>query len=138
MHLFPDAISAARSSSRRLAALGLICLLGGAALASEVHLFAVRHVQCVTHGDWMHAGEPGPAASPQAGGDVVRGAPSEGVHQHEHGDLALLGHAGAVLVPGLELAAPPAAPAAPAVAAGRLPCSTRLYALAPKSSPPRT
>lgn len=135
LHLLPDAITSLQPSSRRLAALGLICLLGGATLARELHLSLVRHVQCVTHGDWMHAGEATVTAPLPAGVDAASATPAEGVHQHEHDDLTILTAAREVAAPALA-ALPRSSPGATHAPPERLSCTRRLYALAPKSSPP--
>ncbi len=107
------------SLHRRALALGLLCALGGAELARQAHEALVRHVRCEVHGDQRH--EDGPADAP---------------HTDEHGDLAVLGSAPPPAAPALTIfALPHLAVASPASAPARR-AQLKLWAMAPKASPP--
>lgn len=136
LHLLPRHITTTTTpAARRVAALGLVCLLAGAALAEEVHLATVKHVQCATHGEWTH--EDALASAAPVERDTASAAPTTAPRdQHDHGDLAVFGHA-AELAP-RPLTSPRRRPALPASStpASRVFETSRLWALAPKSSPP--
>lgn len=107
---------------RRLAATGLICLLGIAGLAGEVHELESKHVRCEVHGGFRH--DESPSDSPAD------------VHTDDHGDLKFLQHA---VTPSLfvmpvvvhvsfsELTSP----------LSHLVIQKKVWAFAPKGSPPR-
>lgn len=120
---------------RRAAALVVVCLLAGSALAEQLHVALVRHVRCEAHGEWIH-GEAHPAAAPSAG-DTVASAPElDGGHDHEHcaaprGLTACVTLPAQWSVPTGFTFTPPARPRTEPRAA-----TIPLWLLAPKSSPP--
>ena len=106
---------------RRLAASALVCLLGVAGLAGEVHELESRHVRCEVHGGFRHDESP---------------TDSQDVHTDDHGDLKFLQHAttpSLFVLPKLitstwrEFA----------VHVSRLTVQKKVWAIAPKGSPPR-
>lgn len=102
--------------------MGLICLLGLAGLAGQVHEVESKHVRCEVHGGFRH--HEAPADSPAD------------VHTDDHGDLKFLQYATA---PWSFVACVPVrtwwrALVAPVV---HVALQKKVWAIAPKGSPPR-
>ncbi len=111
-----------------LGSLGAVLCLAGAQLAPTVHYANATHEVCDEHGHLVHAE-----------GEVEAPTPAdEHEHEHEHCApqvFALEATEGAALAPPLR--APDAVDALPVRPSTVLPVrSTRVYRLAPKTSPP--
>ncbi len=107
---------------RRLSALALVCALGLAGAAVEVHELDARHVRCEVHGGWRHDEAPDDAP-----GDV---------HTDDHRDLKFF--AAALTPPFTPLPTPRqqsawAAACAPVITPR---AQHKVWATAPKGSPP--
>lgn len=120
---------------------GLLCLLGQ--VSSSLHMLLVRHVRCAEHGELVHAEEHqnGAHAAVHAagvpGGPSLRASEGDGDHGHDHclvwsdrRKLALL--PAAIPAPRVPIEGEAPFSLRPVASVHRL----RLYAYAPKTSPP--
>lgn len=106
---------------RRLAASALVCLLGAAGVAGEVHEVESRHVRCEVHGGFRHDESP---------------TDSQDLHTDDHGDLKFLQHAvtpSLLVVPVVQFTVFSELPSLSA----RVTVQKKVWAFAPKGSPPR-
>ena len=106
---------------RRFAATALVCLLGAAVLAGEIHDVETKHVRCEVHGGFRH--DESPTDSPVD------------IHTDDHGDLKFLQHAvtpSPLVIPTAQFAAFSEVPSLTA----RITAQKKVWAFAPKGSPP--
>jgi hypothetical protein len=136
------ALEHCRTLIRQLGAwVGLLSIV--AQLSSSFHLLLVEHVRCAEHGDWVHAdGEHADGLATersQSSAHELQLAASNGESGHEHDHCVVCAERRrlAPLPPGTsELRAPDRAAEAPHPHVRVFSRTTRLYAMAPKTSPP--